>query len=160
MYFRSEWDDAAPGANSGFPVSELQMTLFKPVSKPASVFFGANGGTSFTYHPTGVPPFSLGGNQNLVAYGTNEFLTDQYFLFKGGYLHQLLTLPPILGDKLYAVAAYEGAKVYGLSPAVSSLPTDGYAGLIVNTIVGPVLVGGAYGATGHHKVFFRLGRVF
>ena len=81
-------------------------------------------------------------------------------MFKAGYLHQLLTLPPIVGDKLYAVAGYEGAKVYGLSPTVSSLPTDGYVDLILNTIVGPVLVGGAYGATGHHKVFFRLGRVF
>jgi hypothetical protein len=30
----------------------------------------------------------------------------------------------------------------------------------VSTFFGPVLVGGAYGATGHHKVFFRLGRVF
>jgi hypothetical protein len=30
----------------------------------------------------------------------------------------------------------------------------------VNTIFGPVLFGGAYGATGHHKIFFGLGRVF
>jgi NTE family protein len=159
LHFRTQWDDANPGAPSGFPVSEIQMTLFKPVSKPASVFFGADGGTTFTYHQTGVPPFSLGGNQNLVAYGTNEFLTNQYFLFKAGYIRQLLALPPILGGNLYFVGAYEAGKLYGV-PNVSSLPTDGYAGLIVNTIFGPVLVGGAYGATDHHKVFFRLGRVF
>jgi hypothetical protein len=30
----------------------------------------------------------------------------------------------------------------------------------VNTIFGPVLLGAAYGATGHQKFFFRLGRVF
>jgi NTE family protein len=113
----------------------------------------------FSYHQTGVPPFSLGGSQNLVAYGTNEFLTNQYFLFKAGYVHQLLQLPPIVGEKLYAIGGLEGGKVYGLSN-VSSLPTDAFGGLIVNTFFGPVLVGGAYGATGHHKVFFRLGRVF
>jgi NTE family protein len=159
LHFRTQWDDANPGAPSGFPASEMQMTLFKPVSKPASVFFGADGGTTFTYHQTGVPPFSLGGNQNLVAYGANELLTDQYFLFKAGYIRQLLALPPILGGNLYFVGAYEGGKLYGVKN-VSSLPTDGYAGLIVNTIFGPVLLGGAYGATGHHKFFFRLGRVF
>jgi len=135
------------------------MTLFKPVSKPASVFLAAQGGTTFTYHGTGLPPFSLGGSRNLVAYGSNEFLINQYFLFKAGYIHQLLELPPIVGDKLYAVVGYEAGKVYGLSN-VSSLPTDAYGGLIVNTLFGPVLIGGAYGATGHHKVFFRLGRVF
>jgi len=159
LHFRTQWDDASPGAPSGFPLSEIQMTLFKRVSKPSSVFFGANGGTTFTYHQTGVPPFSLGGNQNLVAYGANEFLTNQYFLFKAGYIRQLLALPPILGGNLYFVGAFEAAKVYDVAD-VSSVPGDGYAGVIVNTIFGPVLVGGAYGATGHHKVFFRLGRVF
>jgi len=159
LHFRSQWTDANPGATSGFPVAELQMNVFQPVKKPSSVFFAAQGGTTFTYHRTGVPPFSLGGNQNLVAYGTNEFLTDQYFLFKAGYIHQLLELPPIVGGKLYAIAGLEAAKVYGLSN-VSSLPADGFGGFIVNTFFGPVLIGGAYGATGHHKVFFRLGRVF
>jgi NTE family protein len=159
VHFRTEWYDANPGAHSGFPVTEMEMTLFKPVKKPSSVFFGANGGTTFTYHQIGVPPFSLGGNQNLVAYGTNEFLTDQYFQFKAGYIHQLLELSPIIGDKLYAIAGYEVAKVYGI-PNVSSLPTDAFGGLIVNTIFGPILAGGAYGATGHHKFFFRMGRIF
>jgi NTE family protein len=159
LHFRTQWDDSNPGAKSGFPVSEVEMRLFKRVRKPSSVFVAAAGGTTFTYHQTGIPPFSLGGNQNLVAYGTNEFLTNQYFLFKAGYLHQLLELPPILGDKLYAIGGYEVGKVYGLSN-VSSLPSDAFGGLIVNTIFGPVLIGGAYGATGHHKFFFRLGRVF
>jgi hypothetical protein len=44
-----------------------------------------------------------------------------------------------LGDKLYAIVGLEAAKVYGLSN-VSSLPMDGFGGIIVNTCVGPVLV--------------------
>jgi NTE family protein len=159
LHFRTQWTDATPGATSGFPLAEIQTNLFKRVTKPASVFLAAQGGTTFTYHQTGIPPFSLGGNQNLVAYGTNEFLINQYFLFKAGYIHELLQLPPIVGDKLYAVGGLEVAKLYGLSN-VSSLPVDGFGGIIVNTFFGPVLVGGAYGATGHHKVFFRLGRLF
>jgi NTE family protein len=123
------------------------------------VFFSGFGGTTFTYHQTGFPPFSLGGSRDLVAYGTNEFLTNQYFLFKAGYIRRLWGLPPLLGDNFYAIGTYEIAKVYDL-PNVSSLPTDVSGALVVNTIFGPVVVGGAYGATGHQKFFFRIGRIF
>jgi NTE family protein len=159
FHIRTEWNDANPGANTGFPLAETQMTIFKPLNSASSVFFSAAGGTTFTYHHTGFPPFSLGGNQNLVAYGTNEFLTNQYFLFKTGYIRRLWHLPPLLGDKIYALGTYEFGKVYDL-PNVSSLPTDVAGALVVNTIFGPVVVGAAFGATGHYKFFYRVGRVF
>lgn len=159
LRFRTEWNDANPGAKAGFPLAETQMTMFKPLNIASSVFLGAAGGTTFTYHQTGFPPFSLGGSQNLVAYGTNEFLTNQYFLFKSGYIRRLWHLPPLLGDKIYALGTYEIAKVYDLK-TVSSLPTDVAGALVVNTIFGPVIVGAAFGATGHSKFFYRVGRVF
>jgi len=34
------------------------------------------------------------------------------------------------------------------------------AGIVINTIFGPVIVGGAYGDTGRQKFFFGLGRIF
>jgi NTE family protein len=159
VHFRTQWYDANPGARSGFPLAQTQIIFFKPINKPSSVYFLTAGGTTFTYHETGFPPFSLGGSQNLVAYGSNEFLTNQYFLFKAGYIRKLWELPPLLGDRIYAVGTYEIGKVYGL-PNVSSLPTDVSGAIVVNTLFGPVLVGGAYGATGHHTFFFRVGRVF
>ena len=159
LHFRGEWNDSNPGAPSGFPVTETKMTMFKPLIFASSVLFSAAGGTTFNYHHTGVPPFSLGGSQNLVAYGTNEFLVNQYFLFKAGYIRRLWNLPPLLGDKIYGLGTYEIAKVYDVTK-VSSLPTDVAAALVVKTIFGPVVVGGAYGAGGHIKFFYRVGRVF
>jgi NTE family protein len=159
LHSRADWYDANPGAKTGFPVLQTDMTLFKPVSAAGSLFVSGAGGTTFTYHQTGFPPFSLGGSQNLVAYGTNEFLTNQYFLFKTGYIRRLWRLPPLLGDKIYAVGTYEIAKVFDI-PKTSSLPTDVSASLVVNSIFGPVIVGVAYGATGHVKFFYRVGRVF
>ena len=135
------------------------MAVFKPLNFASSVFFSAAGGTTFTYHQTGLPPFSLGGSQNLVAYGTNEFLTNQYFLFKTGYIRRLWHLPPLLGDKIYALGTYEIAKVYDLK-TVSSLPTDVAGALVINTIFGPVILGTAFGASDHYKFFYRVGRVF
>jgi NTE family protein len=158
-FFRSSWFDANPGATSGFALSELQMTKFIPV-KASSIFLTGAGGTTFTYHKTGFPPFDLGGGPDFVAYGKNEFLTNQYFLFKGGYIHPLWELPPLLGKEIYAVAAAEGGKLYDLPPHESTLPADFSISLVINTIFGPIQIGGAAGATGHYKFFYQVGRVF
>ena len=58
-----------------------------------------------------------------------------------------------------AVTLYEVGKMFD-APGVSRLPTDGTAGLIVRTALGPVFLGGSVGDTGHAKWFFALGRVF
>lgn len=157
--FRTSWYDANPGASSGFSLSELRATKFIPI-KNSSFFFSADGGTTYTYHQTGFPPFDLGGGPDLVAYGKNEFLTNQYFLFKAGYIHPLWEMPPLIGKKIYAVAAAEGGKLYDLPPTESSVPGDISVSLIMNTLFGPVQVGGAAGATGHYKFFWQVGRVF
>lgn len=157
--FRSAYYDANPAAPTGFPLSELQVAGFKRLSKPSSIFLTASGGTSFNYSRTGIPPFSLGGIRGLAAYGTNEFLTNQYFLFKAGYIRQLAELPPFLGKDVDFIGAYEIGKAYRL-PNASKLPNDGLAGIVINTIFGPVIVAGAYGDTGHQKFFFGLGRIF
>jgi NTE family protein len=160
ILFNSSWFDANPGAPGGFPVDNLWMTRFFPIKKGSAIFFNASGGTTFSYHQTGFPPFKLGGGPDLFAYGKNEFLTNQYFLFRGGYIHPILPLPPLVGDKMYAVFAAEGAKLYDLPPGTSTLPGDFTAGLIMNTIFGPIEVGGAFGATGHYNFFYQLGKVF
>ena len=159
-FFRSEWNDANPGAPSGFPISELRFNKFIDLNTPSSIYFSAAGGTTYTYHKTGFPPFQLGGGPDLYAYGRNEFLTNQYFLFRGGYLHKVLSLPPLLGNNMYAMGTLEGGKIYDLPPSISSLPADVAVSIVVNTIFGPFQLGGAAGATGHYKFFYSLGRVF
>jgi NTE family protein len=157
--FRTSWYDANPGASSGFALSELRATKFIPV-KSSAIFLTGAGGTTYTYHQTGFPPFDLGGGPDFVAYGKNEFLTNQYFLFKAGYIYPLWELPPLVGKRIYAVAAAEGGKLYDLPPSESSVPGDFSVSLIMNTLFGPVQIGGAGGATGHYKFFWQVGRVF
>lgn len=153
------WVDTSPGAPTAFPSLELKTEVFKTVSRPASVFLLAQGGSTLGYDRTGIPQYFLGGTAGLFAYGQNEVRGDQYYLFRVGYLHRFLTLPPFLGNGLYAVTLYEVGKMFN-APGVSRLPTDGAAGVIVRTALGPVFLGGSVGDTGHAKWFFALGCVF
>jgi NTE family protein len=131
------------------------------LSDPSSVFLNAYGGTSYGFR-TGIPAFDLGGVTRFVAFGTNELLTNQYFLFQTGYIRTLKNLPPLLGSTIDGLAMFEIGKTYQLpfGPKPPYLPGDLAGALIVNTIFGPVEVGGAVGDYGHAKFFFQVGRIF
>jgi NTE family protein len=154
------WFDTSPGAPEGFPTMEAQVQYFQPISRPASLFLAAEGGTTFGTRDTGpVPQFFLGGPLRLSAYGTNELYGNQYYLLRAGYLHDLFTLPPFLGKKIYAIASYEVGKMYGF-PLQTAFPNDVAAGVLAETAFGPLVIGGSYGDSGHRKWYFQLGRVF
>ena len=158
------WTNASPLATGEFPSLEVVSQNFFKISGPSSIFLRGFAGTTFNNYNTGLPQFSLGGSRVLVSYGTNELLMDKYFLFQLGYLRQLARLPPLLGSGVYFLGLYEAAQVYGPPSSMinkaSGFPTDAAAGLVVNTIFGPVEAAYAYGDTGHHKFFFRIGRLF
>ena len=136
-----------------------RLEYFKPITQPASIFVAGEAGTTFGSKNTGIPQFFLGGPTRLSAYGLNELYGNQYYYFRAGYLHDLFTLPPFLGKKIYAIGSYEFAKMYGAANA-SRFPNDLAVGLVAETAFGPIIVGESIGDTGHHKWFFSLGRVF
>jgi NTE family protein len=153
--------DTNPAAPGPFPLSEVQSQNFFRLSEPSSVFFAASGGSSYGYK-AGIPAFSLGGSQRLVAWETNELYTNQYFLGQLGYIRELLKLPPLLGSNVELIGLYEVGKTYklALGPSPPNLPMDGAVGIIVNTIFGPVEFAGAIGDYGRGRFFFRIGRIF
>jgi len=154
-----QWFDSNPGATGSFPLMQSKGMYFQPITHAASLFVQAEGGTTFGSRRIGVPQFFLGGPARLSAYGTNEFFGNQYYYFRAGYLHDLLTLPPFVGKKVYAFGAYEFGKMYE-SPAASKFPNDIAAGVLAETAVGPLLLGASVGDSGHRKWFFQLGHVF
>lgn len=153
------WFDTNPGATGAFPLLQAQLMYFRPITRPASIFLQSEGGTTFSSTHVGVPQFFLGGPSRLSAYGTNELFGNQYYYFRAGYLHDLLTLPPFVGKKVYAIGSYEFGKMYGV-PTASKFPNDVAAGILAETAFGPLLIGASVGDTGHRKWFFALGHVF
>jgi len=159
--FYTKYYHANPGAPEGFPLSELQIQNFLRLSDPSSVFLNAHGGTSYGYK-TGIPAFALGGTTRFVAFGENELLANQYFLFQTGYIRKLTKMPPLLGSTIDFLGMFEIGKTYPLpnAPKPPNLPGDIVGALIVNTLFGPVEVGGAVGDYGHGKFYFQIGRIF
>jgi NTE family protein len=160
--------DANLDSSENFPWTQLQTKFFKRITRPGSAFILASGGTTFDYQHTGtLPLFSLGGPTGLAAYGTNELLTNQYFLVRPGYEHRLKELSPIFGGSITLFAMYEGGKAYKplnpLTPTedlITRYSQDVNGGVIFNTFLGPIIFGGAVGDHDHHKFYFQLGQYF
>jgi NTE family protein len=170
--FRTQWFEAYPSPTSAhtipaFPLSQGGISQFVPVSERNTLIFGGGGGTVYGTKNAdiGLPVFSIGGPHLFSAYGTNEILTNEYGYGQLGFLRDLAKLPPFLGGDLYVLGRIEGGVYQRVDTSLGQPPqyrnpADVAAGLIVNTIFGPVLVGGAVGDAGHHRFFFSLGRVF
>jgi NTE family protein len=155
----ASWIDANPGAAHDYPVAEGMITKFIVLDTPSSIYIGARGGTTFGNELVGIPSFSLGSANEFAAYGQNELLTNQYYIFRSGYIRRLAKIPVLLGEGVYLHGAGEVGKVFS-PPLRSQVPADGTLGLVINTIFGPIEFGGAVGTSGHRRVFFKLGRLF
>lgn len=153
-----QWHDGWLGATNHFPTTTADLGLFKSVNQYGSIYLKADGGSTLGYVNNGLPSFSLGGPLRLAAYGTNELLINQYLHGSTGYVHRLYRFEA-LGGAIYATASFEIAKPYGL-PGAPTLPKDGTAGVILDSMIGPLFVGGSVGDHDHRKFFFYLGRLF
>jgi len=149
-----------PSATQAFPTLEINAQYFQQVFKRDSIFIIGSGGSTFGYRNIGAPQFFLGGVGRLTAYGLNELLGNQYFLGRVGYLKKVFTLPPFVGRDVYVIGYGEVGKMYNDPLGAPKLSGDGAAGLLADTALGPMFIGGSVGDTGHSKWFFQLGRVF
>jgi NTE family protein len=158
--FKFHWYDAYPGnLSGGLPSLDGRFNFFQPISPNGSVFLSGEGATTFGVINIGFPLYFLGGPLRLSAYGTNELYGEQYYLVRAGYIRQLFNLPPFVGKKVSLVSSYEFAKMYDFLDE-SHFPTDVEAGVVAETMFGPLFVGGSVGDSGHQKWFFQLGHIF
>jgi NTE family protein len=152
-YFRS------PGAPEAYPQAEAGASSFHSIGSKGALFFYGAGGTSFNMQPGPIQQFTLGGPLRLSAYGLAQFRGSNYGLVAGGYRHQLGDLPTLLGGRIYGSVWYEGGSTFFLRTEAKY--RDDVAGAVVlDTLLGPLTIGGAWGKGGTGKIFFSLGRFF
>ena len=155
----SFWYFKSPGAPRGFPLSEVNGSVFKSINARGLVFGYGGAGTTFNRDPGPIQQFTLGGPLHLSAFGREEFRGDKYVLAGGGYLHQLGYLPPFLGRKIYAGGWYEGGQTY-IRHSNSHFLNDVTGAFVFETLLGPATVGGSWGEGGRGRLFLSLGRFF
>jgi NTE family protein len=145
------------GRTGGITQAESRNMLFKPISA-GNTFFGFGGfGTSFGETAPVLRQYTLGGPFRLSGYGVDEFRGSNYAHAGFGVLHSRQILPALFGGRGYVGAWYEGGTVFDqFRNAKYRQSISG--GFIIETPLGPILLGGGFNQSGRGKFFFSFGR--
>jgi NTE family protein len=154
-------DPPLPTARSSVNLAQFQTvgTSFHTVGSDNRVVLGWGLGTSFDKDPLPVNQFHLGQPFRLGAYDLGELKGDHYYVGTFGYLHQLGRLPDFLGGSIYAGGWLENGDAFDEFDK-ATLRTQAGVGLMADTILGPVLVGGTVGFDGRWATYIAVGRLF
>ena len=123
------------------------------------VFAVAGAGTSFDDRPLATEQFALGGPFRLSALDGGERRGDHYLLTTGGYMREVARLPDFLGGAVLAGGWLEFGSAFDHWDD-STWDTNASAGLIAETLLGPVFVGGSVGGDGASRFYVGIGRIF
>jgi NTE family protein len=147
-----------PGASESFQQLDVRSSTFIPLSAKGCVFLIDSAGT--TFHQTAGPLqlFSLGGPFHLGAYTPDEFLGNHYFLAALGYRREFYRMPDPLGG-LFGGGWYEAGSAFN-DPSHLVVRGTLNAGLIAETIVGPMALFASISPSGRARINFSLGRLF
>jgi NTE family protein len=116
-------------------------------------------GTSFDSEPLPTQLFALGTPFRLGAYGTGELRGAHYYVATAGYFRRVGRLPDFMGSAIFAGAWLENGDAFD-HWGDASWRTNGGAGLVMDTLVGPVVLAGSWGFDGRWRTYFGVGRVF
>ena len=116
-------------------------------------------GTSFDSDPLPTDEFALGTPFRLGAYSAGELRGPHYFILTGGYLRQVGRLPDFVGGPVFAGGWLENGDAFEEWER-AGWRTNGGVGLVMDTIVGPVVLAGSWGFDGRWRTYLGVGRVF
>jgi NTE family protein len=138
--------------------AEVGGSWFQRVNSRDRLFSVFGAGTSFGAEPL-IDGFSLGGPFRLGAYNTDELGGSNYLLGTIGWLRRLTRLPDFVGGNISAGGWLEGGSAFrGLASA--EWHGNASAGLILETMLGPIFVGGSLGFDGHNRLYVSIGQMF
>jgi len=156
-------DVAVDGETLPFETSVTQLSgvanRFWSLGAQNRVFLYGGLGTSFDSKPLPTDQFQLGTPFRLGAYDTGELRGAHYYAVSGGYFRRVSRLPDFMGGPVYAGTWLENGDAFDQWEH-ASWRTNGGVGLVMDTIVGPVVLSGAWSFDGRWRTFLGIGRVF
>jgi NTE family protein len=127
---------------------------------PDNRLFGYGGfGTSFDSAPLPTQQFALGTPFRLGAYGAGELRGAHYYVATAGYLRRIGRLPDFIGGPVFAGCWLENGDAFD-TWRHARWRTNGSVGLVMDTLVGPVVIAGEWGFDGRWRTYFGVGRMF
>ena len=157
----------SPGLSNGDPInfdrSFTQLAAaanrFWSVGAGNRVFAYAAAGTSFDAAPLPTHQFSLGTPFRLGAFRAGELRGSHYYVVTGGYLQRIGRLPDFMGGPVFAGAWLENGD------ALEDWNRAGWrrnagVGLVMDTLVGPVVLAGSWGFDQRWRTYLGVGRTF
>jgi len=132
---------------------------FWSIGPPNRVFVYGGFGTSFDSAPLPTNQFTLGTPFRLGAYSAGELRGDHYYVATAGYLRRVGRLPDFMGGPVFAGGWLENGDAFD-EWAQAGVRTNGGVGLVMDTIVGPVVVAGSWSFDGRWRTYLGIGRTF
>ena len=123
------------------------------------VFLYGGVGTSFGDVPLPTDQFALGMPFRLGAYDAGEIIGPHYYIATGGYLRQVGRLPDFIGGPIFAGGWLENGDAFD-EWSLAGWRTNGGVGIVMDTLVGPVIVAGSWGFDGRWRTYVAVGRTF
>jgi NTE family protein len=148
-------------ATEGVTQFEARMSWAWSLDRSARnrVFAIGGAGSSFGDHPLPTEQFTLGGPFHLSALDGGARRGDNFVLTTGGYLRQIARLPDFMGGAILAGGWLEFGSAFDDWDS-ATFDTNGSIGLIAETLLGPVFVGGSAGSDGASRFYVGIGRIF
>jgi NTE family protein len=123
------------------------------------VFVYGGVGTSFDRTAAPTDQFALGTPFRLGAYRAGELTGNHYYIATGGYLRRVAGLPGFIGGPVFAGAWLENGDAFD-DWQHAGFRSNGSAGLVLDTLLGPVTLGGSWSFDGRWRLYFAAGRLF
>jgi len=135
-----------------------EANVFKPLGGKNKLFLLGGAGTSFSHHPLPFDQFLLGTPLHLSAYGVGEVRGDHYWIATAGVVREIGRMPDFLGGPVHVGVWLENGDAFNTWSDLS-WRTHVSTGLIVDTLIGPVLLGGSAGFDGRWRTYVGIGRL-
>ena len=155
-------DDAAfttTRSSVGLPQLAGEANRFWRRGDRTRLFVLGGAGTSFGNQPLAVDQFPLGRPMHLGAYSVGEIRGDHYLIATAGLLRELARMPDFLGGPIFAGGWIENGDAFD-DWNDATLRTHMSGGLILDTLIGPVILAGSAGFEGRWRTYVGVGRLF
>ena len=157
--------DISTTANLGISRSSVDLpqlsgeaNVFKPLGAKNRLFLLGGGGTSFRAHPLPLDQYQLGTPLHLSAYSVGEVRGDHYWIATIGLVREIGRMPDFLGGPVHVGVWLENGDAFDTWSALT-WRTHLSTGLVVDTIIGPMLLGGSAGFDGRWRTYVGIGRL-